>query len=663
MATPTFNSDAIPCSVGILTYNSEKSLERALLSLNGFQEIILVDGGSTDRTLAIGKKYGCTIIQQSNPGSPITDFALERNRALDAARFDWFFYIDSDEVVSDELRNSIRKIVTEKSPRHLVYRVRYEKTTHDLSVIYKTLRPYYQTRFFHKSSGARFVKPMHERIAFPADVSVGVIEASWYVPFDEHFSFATYRKKIHYRVSIMARRATFRGFFHFLKLAYCVPLIELAKSAFKILYLEFEHHPRRLPMKYEFYRMYSHVYLMYAYTRVHVFGFFVQDRSVSMAGKHIFYLFHGRFPSDKAAGLFAAKSCEAFGDHSMGLTLLVPRRRGVLSQDPYTHYSLRHSFLTQYLWTIDVFHIPGIRRVAFYISYVAYAFMSFFYILLYAYKKDIVYSNEVLPLLLATFVFPHTVYEVHDYPKTKKWVYGLLLRRVQFIVVTNEWKRRRLIAEFSLPTEKLFVERNGVDIKEFTIDVSKALAREKLKLEPRKPIILYTGHLYSWKGAHILAQAAESLPNARVAFVGGTEKDIALFRGLYGRIPSIQFFGHRPHDEIPLWQKAADVLVIPNTAKEDISKFYTSPMKLFEYMASDRPIVASDIPSVREIVSEADAFFTPPDDVTALTETLQYVLNHPDEAVGRARHARATVEGYSWYARAERILQQLKKIV
>jgi hypothetical protein len=46
-----------------------------------------------------------------------------------------------------------------------------------------------------------------------------------------------------------------------------------------------------------------------------------------------------------------------------------------------------------------------------------------------------------------------------------------------------------------------------------------------------------------------------------------------------------------------------------------------------------------------------------------LSETLQYVLNHPDEAVGRARHARATVEGYSWYARAERILQQLKKIV
>lgn len=659
----TNSSNSIPCSVGILTYNSEKSLERVLQSLAGFQDIILVDGGSIDQTIAIGKKYGCSILQQSNPGNPISDFAKERNRALDVAKYDWFFYVDSDEVVSDELRERIRIIVQEKEPRYLVYNVRYEKTNHDVSIVYKTIRPYYQTRLFHKSSGARFIKPMHERISFPTTTPVGILDASWYVPFDEHFSFSAYRKKIAYRVSIMAERATFRSVPHFLKLAYGMPLLELVKSVYKIIYLEIERHPRRIPLTYELYRMYSHLYLMYAYSRVHVFGWRRKDKVIDQTGKHIFYLFHGRFPSDKAAGLFAAKSCEAFGDHGMGLTLLVPKRRKTVQNDPYAYYELRRNFDTSYVFTVDVFHIPMIRRVAFYVSYVVYAIAAYVYLLVYAHRQDTVYSNEVLPLLLATLTFPHTVYEVHDYPETKKWIYGILLRRAQFIVVTNEWKRSRLIQEFSLTPSKLFVERNGVDIREFTIDVSKESAREQLKLEPDIPIVLYTGHLYSWKGAHTLAQAAEALPNVRVAFVGGTEKDIALFRGLYGRIPAIQFFGHRPHTEIPLWQKAADVLVIPNTAKEDISKFYTSPMKLFEYMASDRPIVASDIPSVREIITEEDAFFVSPDDPVELSEKLRYVLSHPEIAAIRARHARATVEGYSWHARALRILQQLKKLV
>jgi glycosyltransferase involved in cell wall biosynthesis len=106
---------------------------------------------------------------------------------------------------------------------------------------------------------------------------------------------------------------------------------------------------------------------------------------------------------------------------------------------------------------------------------------------------------------------------------------------------------------------------------------------------------------------------------------------------------------------IPLYLRAADVLVVPNTAKEDISRLYTSPMKLFEYMASGTPIVASDLPSIREIVDDSIVSFFAPDDPASLAETIGRVLYNYPEAEAKARLARERVKPYSWKRRAEAI--------
>lgn len=371
--------------------------------------------------------------------------------------------------------------------------------------------------------------------------------------------------------------------------------------------------------------------------------------------KKIFYIFHGRFPSEKAASLFAAKSCEALAGQRVELTLLVPRRTGRDGENPFTFYRIKNNFRVVFLPTIDLFPLHIFNRVAFFVSFFTFSIFSFFYLLFNANKKDIIYSNESLPLFLASFVFLNNLYEVHDFPENKNFFYKLLFKKLKWVLATNKWKKEKLQEVFGISAEKIIYEPNAVEIGDFDIDITKSEARKKLHLPKDTKIAVYTGHLYSWKGVDTLAEAGKKLKDIFVFFVGGTDEDVEKFKSKYGNVKNIKIVGHRLHDEIPIWQKAADVLVLPNTAKEDISKFYTSPMKLFEYMASGTPIVASNIPSIAEILNERNSVLVEPDNSEKLAEKISWALDGRQGVEVLSGQALVDVKKYSWVRRAQRI--------
>ena len=257
-------NNCISCSVGILTYNSSKTLKRCIESLRGFCEIVIADGGSTDATLDIAREYGCTIIAQSRQGQPIDDFSLERNRMLDAATYDWFFYLDSDEVISVELKEEMRAICEEKDPHFLVYRVPYQLTSEDLRAKYRSFKTYYQQRFFNRRSGARFTRKMHEKIAFDEKkYAVGAVEGHWYVPLDVQLDFFVYRDKVQHRIGIMASAWEPEGFADFFRKALREPAKNAAKQLIRMIYLSTRYRRSEIvPLRYEFFRLYSHVVAM-----------------------------------------------------------------------------------------------------------------------------------------------------------------------------------------------------------------------------------------------------------------------------------------------------------------------------------------------------------------------------------------------------------------
>lgn len=175
----------ILASVGILTFNSASTLRRALESVYEFDDIVICDGGSTDDTLDIAREFGARIIAQDsqfkNPDGSLKNFGGVRNQCLDAAKYDWFLYIDSDETASAGLVEEIRNVVASNDSA-LVYRVPIGIMMDGRYIKYSSNYPGYQHRFFSKRSGAHFIKPVHERIEFDQKlVQIGTLEHPWYV--------------------------------------------------------------------------------------------------------------------------------------------------------------------------------------------------------------------------------------------------------------------------------------------------------------------------------------------------------------------------------------------------------------------------------------------------------------------------------------------------
>lgn len=357
----------------------------------------------------------------------------------------------------------------------------------------------------------------------------------------------------------------------------------------------------------------------------------------------IFFLFHGRFPSEKAAALYVHEYARSLTP-THAVTIVAPKRRGRTET-----FTAPQGVTVTYLPVLDLFPLP----LAFFLSQATFALSAWVHTLRHLTPADMVIAND-LPLgLLATYSRARVVYEVHDFPVHWRSFYRWLFRRAAFVMATNEWKREALAAQFHIPSEKLLMERNGVSLDSFD-GITSDGARHALSL-PKGPLVVYTGHLYGWKGTDTLAEAGLLLADVPVYFVGGTEHDVAAYRARYADATNLHFVGHRSHTEIPLWQVAADVLVLPNTAREALSTHYTSPMKLFEYLASGRATVASRIPSIEEIVTEENGYLVEPDNPHALAAGIASALADPAQTE-RAKRAHDLARTLSWEERARRLV-------
>lgn len=180
--------------------------------------------------------------------------------------------------------------------------------------------------------------------------------------------------------------------------------------------------------------------------------------------------------------------------------------------------------------------------------------------------------------------------------------------------------------------------------------------------------IYYIGQLYPWKGVDVLVRAMAHLPGRELVVVGGLpyESDTDRLKKLAGDLGvagRVDFKGFVPPSEVATHLARAAVVVLP-LPDNLMARSFTSPLKLFEYLACGVPIVASDLPSIREILEhERNALLVEPENPQALAGAIERLLSDETPSQRLSRQARLDVRTYTWEKRADLIRRKATEVL
>jgi glycosyltransferase involved in cell wall biosynthesis len=276
-------------------------------------------------------------------------------------------------------------------------------------------------------------------------------------------------------------------------------------------------------------------------------------------------------------------------------------------------------------------------------------------------RPDVVYSRSVAAAErcaasgLATIVESHIPASHPQFELLREAAGHPALRR---LVTVTEAIREEWIAA-GVPAAKIGVWPDAVDLERFELAPPPSVARVALQIPREGALAVYCGHFYDEKGVPSLVDAARLLPKATVHLVGGWPADIERMRERASGCETLRLVGFVANALVPLHLAAADVLVLPNSARFPQART-TSPLKLFEYMAARRPIVATRIPALVGLLRHGEnAWLVAPDSPEALAGGIEHVLASPTLGERLAEQAWRDVQSYTWQRRAAGILATL----
>ena len=380
----------------------------------------------------------------------------------------------------------------------------------------------------------------------------------------------------------------------------------------------------------------------------------------------IAYIARMRMPTDRAHGIQAMRMCQALASEGAEVTLYYSRRRQVPSMrgiDPFEYYQMERTFEIRPIPIMDLAPLQGfvparllgplfaIANAVFGLCGVLWTIQA---------KADLHYTRHWFTAWWLTRFGRPTILELHrtdpmHMSRRVRWV----LRRLSYhpsmraVTTISESLKQELITG-GFAGDKLVVLRDAVDLQAYARPISRSEARSRTGLPQDRPLVVYTGNLLPNRGVDVLVRSASELTEAEVVFVGGPPEGQAAMAREAERIgaDNIRFIDHVRPSEVPAYQQAADVLALPQLDPQG-----HSPLKLAEYMAAGRPIVASDLLPIREVLSDNEtAILVPPGEPKLLAEGINRLLNDQDLGDRLAHAAQEEVRQWTWERRAAAVL-------
>ena len=190
-------------------------------------------------------------------------------------------------------------------------------------------------------------------------------------------------------------------------------------------------------------------------------------------------------------------------------------------------------------------------------------------------------------------------------------------------------------------------------------------ARTQLSLPENKYIIGYCGSLKTMGEDKGVADILRSLSflsfDVLCVIVGGSTDDISYYKNMAEELEvkdKVLFVGFVSQSRLAMYQKSFDTLLMPFPNTPHYAHVM-SPVKMFEYMASKKPIIASDLPTIREVLNDTNCLFCLPGDSKDLATKIQHLIDTPTLSSVLGEKAYCDVQVYSSSSRAVRIISHI----
>lgn len=384
--------------------------------------------------------------------------------------------------------------------------------------------------------------------------------------------------------------------------------------------------------------------------------------------KKMLYIYNLRLPTEKAHGLQIVQNCEAFADEGMQVELVGAKRQQYAefkNIDVYKHYGVKNNFKIRLIPSLDLTHsIPAkqpLIDIALSIQQISFAISAFVYMLFK--KPNIIYTRDHLLTILARITNPSSkiAYEVHQQRTGKigKAIQAIAIKLADLTIPITDHLKLVLQKDIQ-PDGNYLVAHDGVKLNRFKTN----------NIRSKNDGFFYVGYVGSIsvmgmdKGVSTLIKAVNLIPNCRCILIGGRQDEIQKLLKFCQEndinIDKIIFIGQVEPSHVSQHLADADALIIPSPFNNFFA-YYSSPLKLFEYMAMKKPIISSRLPAIQEIMTEGEnILFFNPSDFNDLAEKIKIVINKPALCSMLAQKAHnLLIEKYTWQKRAQSILNRL----
>ncbi len=286
---------------------------------------------------------------------------------------------------------------------------------------------------------------------------------------------------------------------------------------------------------------------------------------------------------------------------------------------------------------------------------------------------DVVYTWALQAAVISRLMGKATIMEFHDFPMGRN---GPLLFKLfsrfkngKLTLCTTQALADGLQERFKVhfPENELQIAPNGTETERYVALPAPEKARKELSLKDGFTVG-YSGHFYAGRGMALLSEIAQLLPDVSFLWMGGKAEDILPWKQKLTEqgIHNVTITGFISNSQLPLYQAAADVLVMPygrhisGSSGGDISRVI-NPMKMFDYLAAGRPIIASEVPVFHEILTSETAKFCEPDNAQDWVKAIKDLRDHPEKRAQMSASAKISAETYTWKNRARITLEKIKR--